>query len=204
MKSPSTRALWVALSLVASAGCHPTASPTARDAATRPRTDAGADFASVRAAALRAIEAHDDATALRLATQACDGGYLLGCKTLGWLHESGRGTPADPARARVLYRRACEGGEVSGCKSLGLLWDTGAGGAVDRARAAALYERACNGGEIDACNNLANLCMGGDGVPRDIPRAITLYDRACAGGGSPRACENARSLRAERDASVDR
>jgi hypothetical protein len=104
----------------------------------------------------------------------------------------------------VLYRRACEGGEVSACKSLGLLWDTGAGGAVDRARAAALYERACNGGEIDACNNLANLCMGGDGVPRDIPRAITLYDRACAGGGSPRACENARSLRAERDASVDR
>lgn len=164
----------------------------------------GGDRAACRSAALRAIDRRDDAQAFALATRACDDRYLLGCKTLGWLHEMGRGTRRDPARARALYQRACDGGELGACKSLGLLFDTGQGGAVDRARAATLYQRACDHGEADACNNLANLYASGDGVGKDTARALGLFERACREGNVARACENVRALRAERDASADR
>ncbi len=145
------------------------------------------------------IEARRDGEALARATRACDGGFLLGCRTLGWLYENGRGTTADLARARVLYGRGCDGGEMGSCKSLGVMWDMGRGGAVDRARAAGLYERACAADEMGACHNLANLLLGGDGVPRDLARAERLYTRVCAGAPGSRACEHARRLREARD-----
>jgi TPR repeat protein len=187
----------------------PRPSPSVDAAVARPSAaaDAGDDCASTdlprcRALALLAIERRDDTAALRLARKGCDGGHLLGCRTLGWLHENGRGTPRDPAVARTLYLRACDGGELGSCKSLGFLFDTGIGGTVDRARAAALYTRACDGGELDACGNLANLYLGGDGVARDYDRAIALYDRVCTANHSERACGNARALRANRDGGV--
>lgn len=173
----------------------PTVAATGDDAACTAR----GDFAACRRAALVHIEARRDAEALARATRACDGGYLLGCRTLGWLYENGRGTTADLARARVLYGRGCDGGEMGSCKSLGVLWDMGRGGAVDRARAAGLYERACAAGEMGACHNLANLLLGGDGVARDLERAERLYTQVCAGEPGSRACEHARRLREARD-----
>jgi len=172
------------------AGPAVVAAPAGDDAA----CTTGGDLAACRRAALVHIEARRDAQALAHATRACDGGYLLGCRTLGWLHENGRGTARDAARARVLYGRACDGGETGSCKSLGVLWDMGQGGAVDRARAAGLYERACTAGEMGACHNLANLLLGGDGVPRDLGRAAQLYTRVCAAEPGSRACEHARRL----------
>jgi TPR repeat protein len=152
------------------------------------------DFPACRRAALGSIQigGGDDARALRLADRACGGGYMLGCRTLGWLHEEGRGTQRNYGRARELYTRACDGGEMGACKSLAMLYDVGRGGPPERARAATLYERACDGGEIDACNNLANLYLGGDGVPRDLARAARLYTRVCETNHNPRACANAR------------
>src|SRR5262245_14770433 len=78
-----------------------------------------------RRAALGSIQigGGDDARALRLAARACDGGYMPGCRTLGWLHEEGRGTQRNYGRARELYTRACDGGEMGSCKSLAMLYD---------------------------------------------------------------------------------
>lgn len=177
--------------------------PRPRDASVTLAPDAlpspcpAGDLARCRSLALAAIERHDDLNASRLALSACNGGHLPACRTLGWLHENGRGVTRELTRARALYRRACEGGEMESCKSLGFLFDTAT--PPDRARAATLYQRACEGGVLEACNNLANLYLGGDGVTRDIGRAIALYDRVCAAGGHERACGNAQSLRALRD-----
>lgn len=162
--------------------------------------DLGGDLAACRRAALADIAGHRDADALARARRACEGGYLLGCRTLGWLHENGRGTPRDAVEARVVYGRGCSGGEMGSCKSLGVLWDMGQGGPVDRARAAGLYERACAVDEMAACHNLANLLLGGDGVPRDLARAEALYDRVCRAEPSSRACDHARRLREARAA----
>ncbi len=195
--------------LLVALGCRRPSPPAARAAAPDAPAPVGLneracltlrDDLACRRAALAAIDARDDARALRLASLACDRAHLLSCKTLGWLHENGRGTPRDAVRARALYTRACDGGEASACKSLGLLLDTGAGGPVDRTRAAALYTRACDAGELDACNNLANLYLGGDGVPRDIGRAAALYDRVCAATHAPRPCGNAAAMHAMVDA----
>jgi len=201
------RPAFLAVLLVASLACRRAPSPprTAPDAPAPAGLNERAcvtqrDDVACRLAALAAIDARDDARALRLASLACERGHHLSCKTLGWLHENGRGTPRDAARARALYARACDGGEASACKSLGLLFDTGVGGPVDRRRAAALYTRACDAGELDACNNLANLYLGGDGVPRDVSRAAALYDRVCAATHGPRPCGNAAAMHALVDA----
>lgn len=198
-----TRLAVIALAMF---GCGPSRErPGVSDvpAAQVDRDDCG-EGPACRAAALDAIGRGDDGRALRFATRSCTRGHLPGCKTLGWLHENGRGTARDPRRAREIYGRACDAGDPGSCKSLGLLLDTGGGGGVDRTRAAALYTRACEGGELEACNNLANLCLAGQGVPRDLERAAALYDRVCAATGRPRACANARAVRAMHDGGAAR
>lgn len=191
----------VAWSLVA---CRDRARATLVDA--EPPLDAScpeSDPVECRQRALREIDRRAYRNAVALATRGCEGGHLPACRTLGWLHENGHGTPRDLARARALYTRGCDGGELGSCKSLGFLMDTGQGGPVDRAGAARLYERACEGGELGACSNLANLLASGDGVARDAPRALTLYERVCQRTSNDRACSNARSIRAVLEAESD-
>lgn len=199
------RRVWFAVIAVGFVGCKPSGR-AGGDAAVEEVVDASCRTTApgeCRAFALIAIDRGRDRTAFALATRGCEAGHWPACKTLGWLHEVGRGTARDPARARALYQRGCDNGDAGSCKSLGVLLDTGVGGPVDRPAAARLYERACEAREWGACTNLANLLAGGDGITRDRARAVELYDRVCAALPRDRACENARALRALDNATVE-
>jgi hypothetical protein len=140
----------------------------------------------------------DEASAVALATKACEEGDAAGCFSLGVLFEQGNGVDVDQARAKALYARACEkgeargclnsytdacdGGKTRGCVELGSLFEQGHGVRKNEEYAATLYTKACDGGEAEGCFKLGVLFEEGAGVDQDRARAAQLYTRACKGG----------------------
>jgi TPR repeat protein len=76
------------------------------------------------------------------------------CFDLALALDQGRGTTADPKRARDLYQAACDAGNFSACNNLGNLVNRGRGGARSVAMARQLFDRACHGGDETGCENL--------------------------------------------------
>ncbi len=60
----------------------------------------------------------DEALAVALYKQSCDGGEAHGCFDLGTMYEVGAGVARDPARATGLYKQACDGGDSEACSKL--------------------------------------------------------------------------------------
>ena len=90
--------------------------------------------------------------AIRLFTQACEGGHLLACSNLGTLFETAAGVTRDARRAIDLYHRACAGGEPRGCFNLGRMYEHGdIGSAPSPGLAGENYDRACTLGYRQAC-----------------------------------------------------
>ena len=135
----------------------------------------------------------DPVRAAEFFRQACDGGEMSGCVSLGGLYERGTGVARTPARAARLYRQACDGGEMSGCTKLGSLYQMAIGVTLDHARAAQLYRQACDGGEISGCASLGYLYHMGTGVTLNHARAVHFYGQACD-GGEMRGCSNLGTL----------
>lgn len=161
------------------------------------------DHAASRAAEGQALydqKRYDDAR--QDLQQACDGGSMLGCSTLGILYQTGRGVPQNVAQARTLFRRACNGGELLGCQNILLLNGEGTIGVQDLrkrapeknrkgdelfgqnhyAEAMPLYEQACEGESMAACGNVAYLYENGMGVTKDVGMANAYYLKQCDGG----------------------
>ncbi|MEM1287286.1 MAG: hypothetical protein AAGH60_02935 [Pseudomonadota bacterium] len=123
--------------------------------------------------------------AVELYGMACDGGSMLGCTSLGWMHMQGlAGLPVDEARAVALYTHACDGGYMVSCANLGFMHERGRGGLpIDQERAVELYTKACDGGVMRGCAGLGLMHRQGlGGLPIDEEQAMALYSRACDGG----------------------
>jgi len=115
--------------------------------------------------------------------QACNGGEMAACVTLGAVYDPYGGliqNDDDKALARSLFKKACDGGVMSGCTKLGMTYDFG--NDTDYNKASSLYQRACDGGDMWGCNNLAGSFKSGHGEPKDRSRALGLYQKACRGG----------------------
>jgi TPR repeat protein len=79
----------------------------------------------------------DEAEAVSLYRQACDGADALACKNLGGMYENGKGIGKDDAQAVTFYRKACDANFGPGCTSLGVEYVNGRGVTKDS------YERGC-------------------------------------------------------------
>ena len=116
--------------------------------------------------------------------QACTGGELAACVTLGAVYDPYGGLIQnydDLVMARSLYQKACDGGVMSGCTRLGMTYNFG--NDTDYNKSASLYQKACDGGDMGGFNNLAGSYESGRGEPKDHSQALTLYQKACKGGG---------------------
>jgi len=115
--------------------------------------------------------------------QACNGGELAACVTLGAVYAPYGGliqNDDDKAMVRSLYKKACDGGVMRGCVSLGDTYNYG--NDSDYNKASSLFQKACDGGDMWGCNNLATEYLFGHGEPKDRSRALDLYQKACRGG----------------------
>jgi len=86
-------------------------------------------------------------------------------------YDSGRGVPADAARAERLYRLAAAAGEVDALYNLGVFHDKARGGARDVEEAVRWFLRAADQRDAQAQLNLGILFYKGDGVPVDHAQA---------------------------------
>jgi TPR repeat protein len=125
-----------------------------------------------------------DQEAKPILKEACDGGEMVSCVSLGSIYERDNGLFADKSKnlvmARSLYKEACNSGTMLGCTRLGMTYDFGDDS--DYNKASSLYQKACDGGDMWGCNNLAGSYESGHGEPKDRSRAIDLYQKACKGG----------------------
>lgn len=69
-----------------------------------------------------ALAIGDESEAFRLATRGCNGNDEETCYRLGLLYEAGKGTSADPAKAKAMYEKGCNkgDGEEKACKKIGV------------------------------------------------------------------------------------
>jgi len=111
--------------------------------------------------------------------QACNGGKVNACASLGYLYDAGKGGVQDYERASVAYQKACDGGVVSSCTSLGILYEYGHGVTQDYGQARTYYEKGCNGGYATGCSYLGDLYRTGHGVPTDIAHGRQLLQKGC-------------------------
>ena len=126
--------------------------------------------------------------------QACDFGNPLACTNLGWMHQYGKGVPADLEAAARLYTRGCDGTRCSGrnllgCVNLARLYRDGIGVKQDAQRAVTLFRDVCERGDPADPVNAARACSAagtawiyGKNVIGDLPAAVKLLEKGCNGG----------------------
>jgi TPR repeat protein len=141
----------------------------------------------------RLLDRGAETDAVRALERLVERGEPLAALRLARLYDSGRGVPADPARAERLYRIAAEAGEVDALYNLGVFHERARTGARDAAEAVRWFRRAADQRDAQAQLNLGLLYFKGDGVPRDHTRAREWLSLA-AENGSERARELARTL----------
>lgn len=132
--------------------------------------------------------ARDAARAAALYRQACDGGWAVGCSSLGALLVMGDGVPREPAAGAALVEQACDMGQAEMCSFLGGAMYTGNLVAQDASQAALLLQRGCYGGAPSGCFLLGEIHRKGlAGRAADPVTARDLYAKGCD-GADPVAC----------------
>lgn len=133
----------------------------------------------------------DPARAAALYRKACDGGWAVGCGSLGALHVLGEGVPRDANLGVKLVEQACDMGMSEMCSFLSAAFYTGNMVPKDGARAASFARRGCDGGAGSGCFILGEVTRTGlGGVRADPVAARQLYIRGCD-GGDPMGCYGA-------------
>lgn len=121
--------------------------------------------------------------AVRLMTQAADGGFVTAMVGLAQLYEAGRpGVAADPARAQRWYLSAAEAGSVDAQVAVGTAHYLGRGAVQDAKQAARWYRVAAQAGDVGAQYLIAAMYEHGDGVERDLREARYWYGAAARNG----------------------
>lgn len=126
--------------------------------------------------------AKNDVEAARWMSLACDGDANVGCSDYATLVDTGRGEPADPARAVSLLVAACDGGRATACADLANDYILGHSVTRDMAKGVALLERGCGYGNAGVCFLAGRKYQLGAGVPADAAKATLLLTKACEGG----------------------
>lgn len=127
----------------------------------------------------------DPAQAATLYRKACDGGWTLGCASLGSLHVMGMGVPQDTEAGIALVEQACDEGFAQSCTLLGGAFYTGNLVPKDAARARPVLERACYGGDPDGCFLLGELHRKGlAGLSASGEQARAHYSMGCNGNSA--------------------
>ncbi len=139
---------------------------------------AGASWADF-AAGLKAYEARDYATAMRLFK--ADGGPDA-CYLLGIMYYKGEGTTADKGEAVNWLRRSAEKGNVRAAYNLGMIYDKGDGVTQDLAEAAKWYRKAAEKGHAQSQFNLGLMYTNGEGVAKDRNEAVKWLRKAARQG----------------------
>lgn len=121
--------------------------------------------------------------------EACEGGHMPSCTSLGFMYSNGDGVPLDDDKAYTLYKMACEGNSSAGCYNLAFLYKKGRGVTKNASKARALYQAACEDGLMTACRSLGFMLQKGEGGSEDHDGAAKLYKTACDGGEAA-ACNN--------------
>lgn len=113
--------------------------------------------------------------------RTCAAGEGRACTALGWIQETGKGTPADVARAATSYKQGCDKGDKSGCARFAWLQARGEGVTRDEASGMRALDALCGEGFFEACTQLAVLHAGRQSKD-GIARAKDLLKKACDGG----------------------
>lgn len=103
--------------------------------------------------------------------------------TLGWMHETGNGAPADTAKAASLYRTATAKGDAFGKWRLGVMIDEGKAPGT-QAQAIALFREAAANKSAGATASLGVMHAAGRGVVRDYEAAMRYYQAAARMGSA--------------------
>jgi TonB family protein len=99
---------------------------------------------------------------------------------IGYLYQTGEGTPADERQAVIWYRRAAEDGYAPAERHLGYMYGAGLGLPRDYVQALIWYRRAAQQGDAWAENNIGSLYAAGEGVPQDYQLARLWFTRAAS------------------------
>lgn len=108
---------------------------------------------------------------------------------------------APPDYAEALFLKACRGGMASGCtnRAAGMLMPASPGAepwpCVNRT-----FEAMCGRSDPWACTMWGASLLHGNGVPRDLDRARSILPKGCLLGEDDPACEAARKLLVEANA----
>jgi serine/threonine protein kinase len=98
-----------------------------------------------------AYESKDYAKALKLFTQACNGGNMNACNYLGYIYDQGQGVKVNDDMAGNIYQKSCDQGNMLGCNGLGCVLQNL--GKVSEARK--YFQKACDGKVAAACDQLS-------------------------------------------------
>lgn len=150
------------------------------------------------AVSLLSEPAQDHATALTLATPACDKGDGFGCGVEAFLLERGCAVQPDPATGYTVAKKGCAIDIVQSHDRIGstsdrlacsvasrAMWN-GLGGTRDHAGAYALDLKACASGLPHACIRLAQDALSEPALVTDRPKLVgTLHDMCEQQGWTP-------------------
>lgn len=104
--------------------------------------------------------AQSDQHALQRYQQACALNHALSCNNAGYMHQAGRGTPANAANASKAfsyYQKSCELNEGIGCYNVGLQYYNGTGAPQNTNLAKQYLRKSCDLAYEDGCKDYALL-----------------------------------------------
>lgn len=110
-------------------------------------------------------------------------GHADAISTLGWMYETGKGIPADTAKAASLYRTALIKGDAFGAWRMGVLIDEGKASGTQQ-QAIALFRQAAASKSPGATASLGVMHATGRGVARDYEAAMRYYQAAARMGSA--------------------
>ncbi|MEC9071490.1 MAG: tetratricopeptide repeat protein [Myxococcota bacterium] len=110
--------------------------------------------------------------------EACDGGDLKACASLGLALTDAPPGIRDLEEARAIHKKTCDAGGLPSCAHLGLMHLRGLGGDPDEPKAESLFTKTCDGGEMLGCAHLGRLRY----INRESKEARVLLKKACHGG----------------------
>lgn len=129
------------------------------------------------------IAANDDARAFARLQSAARGDDPDAIALLGWMYDTGRGTPRDQARAVQLYSRVSDDNPNVQWR-LGVMYDLGLGVREDPGQAVRLFRQAASANFANGAASLAVMYANGRGVRTDYALAMRYYRRAAELGSS--------------------
>jgi TonB family protein len=124
----------------------------------------------------------DVVRAVELYALAAARGSLSSHVSWAWMHEVGRGVPADPALARRTYEETAAAGHAWSWTALGRMRRDGTGGPQDPAGALAAFREGARLGHPGAMRELAKAYLAGRGVDRDPAQAFEWMEEAARTG----------------------